>query len=290
MITDGTQKEMPMLTTLQSRPVRIYLAVTFLLSWAIWVPMALARIAWGPAAAPPVLGLVGALAPGVAALITAAVVGGRREAARLLGRLGHWRFGPGWYVAAGLNVGLLLVAYSAALALSAAPPPPTLTLGAILFMLLIQMPNTACEELGWRGWLQPHLQTRASALAAAGVVGVIWFAWHLPYWVALSNFTTDDLLMIVLNALWIIPMAVLMAWLVNSTGSVLPSWLCHLSTNVVIGLLPITSGAGTSTAYLFVILLTWLAVALIIRRYGPAHLARPWPPVPAALPYAPAPG
>ena len=36
------------------------------------------------------------------------------------------------------------------------------------------------EEIGWRGFAQPELQRRRSALRAAVIVSVIWAGWHLP--------------------------------------------------------------------------------------------------------------
>ena len=36
------------------------------------------------------------------------------------------------------------------------------------------------EEVGWRGFLQPAVRQRRSALSAAVIVSVAWAAWHLP--------------------------------------------------------------------------------------------------------------
>jgi len=36
------------------------------------------------------------------------------------------------------------------------------------------------EEVGWRGFLQPHLEKRQSVVTAAGLVSLPWAAWHLP--------------------------------------------------------------------------------------------------------------
>jgi membrane protease YdiL (CAAX protease family) len=36
------------------------------------------------------------------------------------------------------------------------------------------------EELGWRGWLLPHLWTRFGLLRATLLTGVAWTLWHLP--------------------------------------------------------------------------------------------------------------
>jgi len=36
------------------------------------------------------------------------------------------------------------------------------------------------EELGWRGWLLPHLSANRSFLAATALTGLAWGLWHLP--------------------------------------------------------------------------------------------------------------
>jgi membrane protease YdiL (CAAX protease family) len=37
-----------------------------------------------------------------------------------------------------------------------------------------------CEEIGWRGYLQPKLLERVLPVRAAFFVGIIWTAWHFP--------------------------------------------------------------------------------------------------------------
>ena len=48
------------------------------------------------------------------------------------------------------------------------------------------------EEVAWRGYLNPRLDSLGfSPWASAALVGVVWGAWHVPYWVgflALSDF------------------------------------------------------------------------------------------------------
>ncbi len=40
------------------------------------------------------------------------------------------------------------------------------------------------EQLGWRGFALPWLQTKMSALLSSIVLGLIWSFWHIPLWFA----------------------------------------------------------------------------------------------------------
>ncbi|MEV6265539.1 type II CAAX endopeptidase family protein [Kribbella sp. NPDC051936] len=46
-------------------------------------------------------------------------------------------------------------------------------------LVLTMIVGAAGEELGWRAYLQPYLQTRFSVLRSSLVVGVLWGLWHI---------------------------------------------------------------------------------------------------------------
>ncbi|SFR33384.1 CAAX protease self-immunity [Yoonia tamlensis] len=53
---------------------------------------------------------------------------------------------------------------------------------AILAMLPVTMFYAVCEEFGWRGYLEPQLETLGVPdLRRHLLVGVIWTLWHIPY-------------------------------------------------------------------------------------------------------------
>lgn len=49
-----------------------------------------------------------------------------------------------------------------------------LSLTVLLFVLLLG------EEVGWRGFAQPHMLTRYSPLVTTLVIGIVWGVWHIP--------------------------------------------------------------------------------------------------------------
>jgi len=86
----------------------------------------------------------------------------------------------------------------------------------------------ACgEELGWRSFLQPHLQQRYSPLISAIIVGTLWGTWHVMY-------LSDGPVFFALFLLLTIALSVIMAELTRGVSS-LPvagifHWLINLAT------------------------------------------------------------
>jgi hypothetical protein len=81
-------------TALPVRP-RTFFALTYLLSWAIWVPLALSHFGVGPfhtaEGTSSIVRLLGVLMPATAALLLTAHAGGRQAVRGLMGRLAIWR-------------------------------------------------------------------------------------------------------------------------------------------------------------------------------------------------------
>ena len=84
------------------------------------------------------------------------------------------------------------------------------------------------EEVGWRGLGQARLQTHYSALGAAIVIGVLWTAWHEWPLVGPGGGAGTTPMGVGLMGLRLIALAVLFAWLFNSTrGSLLIVMVAH---------------------------------------------------------------
>lgn len=49
----------------------------------------------------------------------------------------------------------------------------------LLLYVLLQIAGSCGEEIGWRGFVQPALETRMPRLAACVVTGVLWAVWHV---------------------------------------------------------------------------------------------------------------
>lgn len=226
-----------------NRPVLIaFFVLTFILSWAVWVPVMTASFGLPGFAFPPA-GLVGALMPGIAAIAVAIWFGGRRQVGALLRQVTVWRVRPTWYAAAVLLVPALVafVFVGSSLRRGSWLPGPEVTLGAVAFMVLLQLPNTLAEELGWRGFALPRMAARMGWLNASLVLGVIWASWHLPYWISAPNVHVYGASAVVLFFAMPVAASVFLAWMYRETQSVLLTWLTHLSINVSIAFMPLSS-------------------------------------------------
>lgn len=269
----------------RNSPATFYL-LTFLISWGFWIPAVLASQRLLPFEYPVVLaGVLGAWGPGLAAIFLTALSAGRAELKSLLGRLLIWRVGLPWYLFVLCWPAVLsLLATGIAMLFGAPAPdfanPPVVSqypappeafaygfLPLLPMVFLTSLFSSALgEELGWRGFLLPRLQSRSGALIASLGLGLVWAIWHLPrLWTPGESF---DLAGAAWFTLSLVLNAVLYTWVFNNTrGSLLLVVLFHTSqavTNLFLaGVLdPLLMNA-----------LTALLVLLVVARFGAARLS-----------------
>ena len=182
-----------------------------------------------------------------------------------------WSVAPKFYIA---TISPFIVALSitaAYLALGGVAPgsDPSYSLPMLVGVALIAVFTGATgEELGWRGFALPRLQSRFSALAAGIFVGLWWGLWHMPGWFLLGQTITP---MYVLSFMLVcVTESVFMTWLVNSTdGSILMASIFHYSVNMSTGL--VTSVLGLITIEvlgLMMALVYGLIIVVLVYRYG----------------------
>jgi len=260
------------LAAVRNRPVLTFFALTLVISWGLWWPVAFGAFDGVFA------GRVAVFGPTIVALALTAALSGRDGLRRLGRRLVRWRVHPGWYVfCLAFGPALLLVAIGIHLGLGGSlgslsvPDPPILVVGFVYVLVT----SVAGEELGWRGFALPRLQRSYSALTASLVLGVVWFAWHLPLF-----YTPDDFHRFVpleLFALQVVGFTVLYTWLFNETdGSLLFPHLFHTANNFSFFVLPVLpTGQGGPTRPLWIgIGLLWLVVAGVVLFAGAEDLSR----------------
>ena len=190
----GTMTDEAMSDSLPARhPVVCFVALAYGWAWACWLPLLADRQDWVTWTAPAFLHLAGGLGPAIGALVVTAALRGRAGVGALLSACAAWRGRLGLLAVAGLGpLALFGAAVSAARAIEGTWPSLA-EFGASTEYATLPLPiywaaNLVCygygEEIGWRGFLQPWLQRRRSALTAAAGVSVVWALWHLPlFWI-----------------------------------------------------------------------------------------------------------
>ncbi len=211
---------------MKKRPLLTFFLIAFGLSWGLgWAYSALpiqTRGRIGEVTETHPLYYLATYTPAISAVIVLAVTQGRAGLGAYFRRFLHWRVGWRWYAVVFLGVpSLSLLALLINLAAGDRLPP--LTFGnwinyiPIMAFLLTLSP---VEELGWRGYALPHLQTRFSAFTSSLILGGLWGLWRLPAY-DISGLT-ENLTEFLLFFLTTIFYSILMTWVYNNTGGSLP--------------------------------------------------------------------
>ncbi len=156
---------------------------------------------------------------------------------RLKGNLRYYLIAVFVPLAAGLLRGLSLTIYagdfSAGSELNAMQM--TATAAAAVSNSLIIAFNTFGEEFGWRGYMNPKMESLLGKPTTVLIGGVIWGIWHAPLTVCGHNFGKDypgfPWLGIVLMSLFCIGTGCFLMWLTDRSKSIFPASIAHSAIN-----------------------------------------------------------
>jgi uncharacterized protein len=276
----------PSRMTTRAFPLRFVL-IAFVFTWVFWLLAILE--ARGLISSLPVPALfLGAFGPMVAAVVLTAQEGGRAGLRSLLSRVVRWRVAPFWYGVALLGpIVLQLLAMALNVLLGGPLPDPLAMVGTLPTVLVISVYMLIQvgigEEIGWRGYALPKLQTGYSALISSLIVGVLWALWHLPLFFnpATGYYITPFWVFLV----FLLPFAILYTWIFNSTGgSVLMVMILHAvvnasSTPLWRSIPEYSTMESTTTAfitynYLLQAAVLWVAAIIVMLVYGASNLSR----------------
>jgi uncharacterized protein len=260
------------------RPLTFFL-LTFFFSWLIWIPLDLSHFGIGSLHVPEeisnIVRLLGVLMPGVAALLLTAISSGRGAVRRLLGRLSIWRVGWKWWAAVILVQPVLLVLAGLVYNWIWGNPPVSIlavgpAVGFVISIIFLAL-ATFGEEIGWRGVALPSLQSRQSALKSSLILGFLWAAWHIPFWLLLDTYDQFGWGYLTLNFIFVLPMTFYITWFFNhSRSSLLLPIAFHLSFNILnTALFPVTVNPG---AFALFIAIDWVVTLMIIRHIEPTKV------------------
>lgn len=225
----------------EDHPVAAFFVGAYAYTWLVSAPAAFMEPSWTAA----ILVYVGSFGPPVSA---AAVTWLRGDDVReWASQITKWRVGLRWWivalglpVAAAALITLGIFAVRGPVDLGGTLPSPAVFVGVFLFAMVLS--GGLNEEPGWRGFAQARLNERYGAFRASLVVGAVWAGWHLPYFVI--PVTPHSSFPLVNQLGWvggILTLSVVLAWLYNSTGSVLLAMVLHAMANTADMLIPLAA-------------------------------------------------
>jgi uncharacterized protein len=254
--------------TRSNKPLLVFFVLSISLILLIALPGILANYGFMELNFPVLpLMVIGSWTPNIAAFVVIAFILKRKGGIRaLIRRWTMWKVSPWWYLAAlsPILAGILGAFLFQMFDSRATLPSETPNAGFLLAFLIISLITGAMgEELGWRGFALPWLQTRFNALWSSIILGIVWGLWHLPLWFTGMGWEEISFWLFA----WVgIAMTIIITWICNSTrGNMVLVTLFHMSFNYGMGLMgeiwkmdmsQITLWmAIVLTAYMFVVLL-----------------------------------
>jgi membrane protease YdiL (CAAX protease family) len=262
------------MTLIKRYPVVAFFVLTFVISWALFLPgIAVSQgwlgQDWDWARS---LSVAGNFGPSLAGLLLTRLLYGHEGLRDLRVRLQR-RGVPNWWLAValllpiGVNLAALGLGYILPDSAFAAAEYPWFAFP--LVFAVVFLTAGIAEEIGWRGFALPHLQRYRDALVSSVILGVVWALWHLPAWWLADNVHQD--LNFPVFMLGTVGFSIVLTWLSNSTrSSLFLPILMHTAMNASRGVI---TSATVGIVPLHVVII-WLVAVVIIVRTNPQRLAR----------------
>jgi membrane protease YdiL (CAAX protease family) len=247
-----------------------FFGLTFLLTWACWIPAGLLPTEqYGVLSK--ILLYAGGIMPTLATLLLLYLYSNHQE------RRDYWqrlidlkRIDKVWYAVILLTVPFLTiigVVFDLVLGGTGAEPeaasniilnPLSLITFAIFMLLFGPLP----EEMAWRGYALDGLQARWNALSASLILGAAWTLWHLPLFLIEGSYQhglgvgTQQFWLYMLDKL---PQSIVMTWIYNNNKrSTASAVLFHFMVNFVGELFDLSRRAET------IYIASWWIMALLV--------------------------
>jgi membrane protease YdiL (CAAX protease family) len=250
---------------IQKYPLASFFVLAIGLTWIFMIADALGSHGILPFRLPLPLMVVMGYMPTLAAVIVTAKTKGRDGVRALFRKLTIARVGLGWYLVAIFGLALVYLATIFLYNLVGSPalpflsdkmphlPPWQLALSIVPMFIVIGIVNG--EELAWRGFAMPRLQSRYNALTSSIIMGSIWAVFHLPLFFTVTGSSQADetFLSFLIST---IAITVLYTWILNNTrGSVLLAYLFHAAANTWSQVIPIDHANS---------LVSWIMIGLLV--------------------------
>jgi membrane protease YdiL (CAAX protease family) len=243
------------LKTSKTQQLIIFFVLAFAIGWLAFIPVFLFHTSPKPAAL-----FIFLFSPALAALITAALTNGITGVKEVLGKYLIWKFQIRWYLLVLLLLPAIflvtaLISFRANLESLWTGSPWYFLIASFCYLMFIN----SGEEIGWRGFALPRLQSVIkNPLVASIVLGAIWGIWHLPIYLNPEQSSFP----LILFLLFIIGISIIYSVLFNNTrGSLLMAVVLHASTDIAPRFMQIAKFIPASWSIMVV--LTWILAMIL---------------------------
>lgn len=121
------------------------------------------------------------------------------------------------------------------------------------------------EEVGWRGFMLPHLQSKYKPLVSSLILGFFWGVWHINVEFGLLGY--------LLNVIIVMELSILFTWLYNKTkGNLFIAVVFHTVINIMTRVL-LLSRLGVS---MFIIEIAVFGICCILVLYFSFNFIKPF--------------
>ncbi len=248
-----------------SGSVILFFLITYAVSWTFFIASARALAhSTGPGREMNPLYLLGVFGPALAAVGLTAAREGAAGVQALVRRIAPAGVAFKWYAFAILFMPAvkLAVAVIYRVGVGAWPTIDLHDWYLLPVAILVSTPFQAGEEIGWRGYALPRLADRLGLAGASLLLGVVWAAWHLPFFFIPGVDKTGQ--SFPLYVLQVTALSVAVAWLYWRTGgNLLLTMLMHSATNQTVGIVPSTVAGASNPWALSTSPVAWITLALL---------------------------
>ena len=235
----------------------IYFILTFIIAWGTWFPSFLHPQTLR------LLAFIGLFAPAISAVIVTYSFSKGAGIKRIFGRYGILKFKIGWYLVSAFLIQLLFIFslgfdnlfFHVHVNNLLFPQTPVFTLVSFIWLMIIN----SGEEIGWRGFALPKLQTLLkSPFYSSLIVGIFWSIWHLPIYLVPGQSSIP----LPVFLFFTIGLSLIYTVVFNQTnGSLFSVVLLHASTDIVPRIFDIT--LFQPRTWLIFGILVWVSAILL---------------------------
>lgn len=249
-----------------TRNLLLFFVITFIWSWALWLP----EVLWGFRL------YLAPFGPTISAFILTYINEGSNGVKVLLKRGIDLSFKKVWLIPifllmpAIVGLSLLLAIFSG----ESVPAIPFLSQPFIIipaFFYILFLGGPLAEEFGWRGYALDRLQVKYNALTSSIILGILWGLWHLPLFFMKGQdmYRNVPIWGFILGTVFL---SILFTWIYNNTSrSILAVLLFHTTSNLAHFIFP---AMATRFGGIYSVILNIVVVVVILIVFGARRMVR----------------